>query len=152
MARTLAILFLLVGISGCATVHTHAPKTAQSVETVNFCDLFRHPARYQGKTVETTAIYAADIERVTFFDGGCMSEATANAVFTDGTRGTEKISKALRKHKLRPALLTVTMVATFIDEYAGNSITFRGNRYTLKVKEVLAATQFNTRPEANAKH
>lgn len=145
------MLFLLFGSGGVATAQDHASnvpegigdvQSVESVETVSFCDLFRDPARYVGRTVETTAIYTKDLERVTFSDTGCTPHAWANVLFTDGTRGTKKIGKALRKHKLRPAPLTVTVVATFIDEYSGSYITFRGHQYSLKVKEVISATDY----------
>jgi hypothetical protein len=145
MRRILPVLYLLIGSSGFATAHTRAPNPPKGVRGVDFCDLFRYPERYRGKTVETTAIYVADIEHVTFVNARCIPEARANAVFTDSTHGSKKIARALRHHKLRPALLTVTVVATFVDEYAGNVITFRGTRYSLDVKKVVAATKFNTK-------
>ncbi len=94
---------------------------------MDFCDLFRYPARCRCKTVETTAIYIVDIEHVAFFCARCIPEASANAAFTVSTRGTKNWEGSAAQ--LRPALLTVTVIATFVDEYVGNMITCRGNRY-----------------------
>lgn len=152
---------MLLGSGGVATGQEHPSnvpegiggvESVESIETVSFCDLFQYPARYVGRTVKTTAVYVSDVERVAFVDMDCKSDAFANAVFSDSTRGTEKISKALRKHKLRPAPLMVTVVATFIDEYSGNLITVRPSQYSLKVKEVISATDYHAPSGKNSKH
>jgi hypothetical protein len=143
MRGTVKFLVLLLFASQLTAGQKKARTKQQSAEKVEFCELFQHPARYRGDTVQTTAIYALDMEHATFFDSGCFTEAEANAIFTNRTRGTKKIDKALRNIKLRPALLKVTIVAVFVDEYAGNSITFRGHRYTLRVTKVLAAQKMD---------
>jgi hypothetical protein len=111
---------------------------------VNFCDLMRHPDQYEGKTVKVAATYVADLEQAMFCDGGCkksesLPEVMANAKFAQNAGGYEKLSNILRKNKLVPRLARVSIVAVFIDEYAGNHVTAGRSRYTLEVTEVLTA-------------
>jgi hypothetical protein len=67
MLTTIASLVLLLSGSPLTGAQNESAAREQSVETVDFCNLFRYPARYDGKTGKVTATYSVDLERVVFF-------------------------------------------------------------------------------------
>jgi len=108
--------------------------------------------------VKVTATYVADLEGAIFFDDGCkrsdsLREVTANAKFAPSTSGYKKLSNVLRKNKLVPRLARVSIVAVFVDEYAGNRTTVIAGRspYSLEVTKVLTAERVKPSSEAGAK-
>jgi hypothetical protein len=147
MQRAIAFLVLLLSGSPLAVAHNGADTKQQSFETVDFCDLFRYPANYDGKVVKVTATYVSDLEGAVFLDEGCkksesLPEVVANVKFMDKTGGYDKLSKILRKERLVPKLARVWIVAVFVDELAANRITILAgprSRYTLEVMQVLEA-------------
>jgi hypothetical protein len=155
MRKVLAVLLLTLAGIQPARAQSTAATTPQTVEPVSFCDLMRHPDQYEGKTVKVTATYVADLEGASFFDEGCkksesLPKVMANAKFTRNSDGTNKLTEFLRKKKLVPALASATIVAVFIDEYAGNRITgcSHCSRYTLEVTEVLAVEKNKSSPRS----
>lgn len=158
MRTALAFLVLVLSGSQLTAAQNEVGAKEQPVETVDFCDLFRYPARYDGKTVKVTATYVADLERAIFLDDRCkksesLPEVTANAKFTPSTSGYEKLSSILRKNKLVPRLARVSIVAVFVDEYSDNHITVIAgrSRYTLEVTQVLAAERMTPSSEVGPK-
>jgi hypothetical protein len=146
--RTLAFLLLVLAGSTLAGAQSKVV-TTQEIETVDFCNLIRHPDQYDGKTVKVRAMYDGSLEGASFSDDNCKksgaeseAEVTANARFTGGSTETaqafKKLSKFLDKHRTDQA--KVTMIAVFRDEFFPNRITGGAffSRYTLQVKQLLA--------------
>jgi len=145
MPRAIAFLVLVLSCSQFTGAQTGSAIKEQSVQTVDFCDLFRYPARYEGKTVKVTATYSVDMENAAFYDEGCrksdaVSAFFANAKFSSNS-GDKKLWKILRRQKLAPRLARVSMLAVFVDEWAGGHSTICPgcSRYTLEVTQILTA-------------
>jgi len=146
MWETIAFLILILSGGRLAGAQDGTEVKEQSVETVDFCDLFRYPSRYDGRMVKVTATYVSDFESARFFDESCkksesLPEVVANVKFTDKTGDYDKLSKILRKEKLVPRTARVSIMAVFDDEWSGDgAVPLAGrSRYTLKVMQVLAA-------------
>lgn len=118
MRRTLAGLALLISVRWLTAAQNGATTKEESVQSVDFCDLFRDPARYNGKTVKVTATYVSDLEGARFLDESCkqfesLPEVTTNARFLTHVSGTEKLDELIRKTKLVPKVTRVSIVAFF---------------------------------------
>src|ERR1700735_3573861 len=125
MHKAIAFLVLLLFGSPLAGAQNGTDLKEQTIETVDFCDLFRYPAHYDGKIVKVTATYVSDLEGAIFLDEDCkksesMPEVAANVKFMEKTGGYDNLSKILRKEKLVPKLARVRIVAVFVDELAAN--------------------------------
>jgi hypothetical protein len=140
-----ALAFLLLVLAGSPLVRAqNGDATTQETETVNFCDLIRHPDLYNGKKVTVTAKYVVGFHEAIFYDDACKksgteseAEVTANARFAGDSVGTvkayKKLSKFLNKYKTKQA--KVTMVAVFSDDWYPDRIT-SGARFTLQVQQL----------------
>lgn len=146
MRRGTAFVLLVLAGSLPAKAQNQASTSQQESQAVDFCNLVRHPERYDGKKVKVTATYFSDLEGAIFFDDACpksqpYEDMTANVKFAKGEEGAaafKKLKRFLIKHRVHVA--RVTTVATFsypflsgkIDQCAGCS------SYTLEVSQILA--------------
>lgn len=146
MRRTLTCLALLLFGSRLAAAQHGTVTKEEVVQPVEFCDLFRDTARYNGKTVKVTATYVSDLEGARFLDESCkqsqsLPEVTTNARFSTNVSGLEKLNSLLREIRLVPKVVRVSIEAEFIDEYREDRETCLAgcSRYTLEVERVLTA-------------
>jgi hypothetical protein len=145
-----ALPLILFGIQ-LATAQAAAPQP-QALETVNFCDVIRHPDQYNGKTVKVVATYASGLEGAILFDDACGTsskhggETTANAKFTGNDRETVQAFKTLAKFlkKNRIGIAQVTMIAVFT-ELPSVVIAGPGSHYSLNVRQLLDVQKLNPR-------
>jgi hypothetical protein len=152
--RTLAAALLILIAIHWTKAQSKAADTALGIETVDFCDLMRHPDHYDGKTVKVTATYADGLETAIFFDDACKeSEAEpyviAAATFPEKNSGSSQAFKKLTKflHKYKVAEARMTIIAAFTDEYSPKQELARlsGPRYTLEVKQCLTVRTVTSR-------
>ncbi len=70
MLNVIPILALLLNFS--VSRHTTATiVAADDVPAITFCDLFKHPDQYLGRTVKFTAKYGLDIHEADFYTDTC---------------------------------------------------------------------------------
>ena len=70
-------------------------KPVSKTPTVAFCELIRHPERYDKRLVRTEAISAIGVESAVLYDPQCSTEGTRTWVTYDD--GWEKADKKLQK-------------------------------------------------------
>jgi lipocalin len=146
MGRTTGFLVLALVGGSLARAQTQARVSAQENQTVDFCELVRHPEQYDDKKVKVTATYAPSFHTALFVDDACKKsrpyeEVTANARFANGESGTaafKKLDRFLRKYRIGSA--RVTMIAIFRDPLLSGIIEECSgcSEYMLEVEQILA--------------
>jgi hypothetical protein len=159
MRRTAALLLLILAGSRSPRTQNQAATIDQGVETVDFCDLYHHVSRYNGREVKVTATYAVGFHEATLYDERCKESPSgdhleANAKFTEDSTETKQafntLSKFLKKYKASEA--RVTIVAVFHDDYSSGVARAGSPRYTLEVKRLLAVEKGQSPTEPNSKN
>jgi len=124
---------------------------AQGAEIVGYCELIKHPDRYNGKTVTVKATYGSGMEFSVFFDDECgkstpNEDVIALATFSENARSNSLLYKKLRKVLKKSDEAQMTVVAKFTD---GKSRVFGHQmccRFCLEVLEILAVEEKKLSP------
>ncbi len=159
MRRMIPLLLLVLAGSRLARTQTQTATTDQGVETVDFCDLFHHVDRYNGKVVKVTATYAVGFHVATFYDEKCKESPSgdhleANAKFTEDSTETKQAFNTLNKflNKYKASEARVTIEANFHDDYSSGVVHAGIPRYTLEVKRLLAVRKGQSHTEPSPKN
>jgi hypothetical protein len=147
MKKAIACLLLIIAVSPLAKAQDQAATGIQDYQTVEFCNLVRHPDQYDGKRVKVTATYVGHFHGASFYDDACKKsqsdpEVMANAKFkgddVESMQAFNKLSKFLDKYRIDTA--RITMIAVFTDIKSTNMIIVCVGcyRFTLQVKQILA--------------
>lgn len=118
------------------------PNTA-SPEKASFCELVRHPEKYDGKTITSTATYGSGMEGSIFFDDTCKGMAATDDVialatfsrtnYKFGTPMDKKLLKLLKKTDR----VQVTVVGIFFDGKERVFGHMNCCRYKIEVQQLL---------------
>jgi hypothetical protein len=92
-----------------------------SPEKANFCEIVRHPEKYDGKMITFTALYGTGMEGAVFFDETCKRPKPNDDVITLATFSRKNynfkspLDKKLLKLLKKTDRVQVTVVGIFID-------------------------------------